>query len=392
MILIHRYILKNVFVSCFASVAMFAFLILTMSVVKDMLNLLAEGQLTFGAFFKLTWLLFPFVFVYALPMGFITGVLLTMGRLSAENEITSLRAAGVSIFRLSSSVFVLAILGTAASLVVNFYYGPLAKTAYREEKRNIIQVNPLGFIVEKTFVKDFPGTVVYVGKKDGEILQDVWIWKQDDLGRVTQFSRAERGRFAFHEDSNDLELQAENVAIEIRDEDDPENFQTRKYIPLYLGDTTFTFSLDRIMGKETFQRKLSWMTFDELRAEIANQDVLLEEATNSDARTEVEHMKLKAEMIFHSNFAMGFAVLSFACIAIPLGLKTSRKETSANLGIGVGMGLLYYAAMISFDWLDRRPDLHPQLLYWVPNVVYQVVGAWLFFRLDHGKGKKAKRA
>ncbi|MBK1878619.1 LptF/LptG family permease [Pelagicoccus mobilis] len=388
MSLIHRYIFKNVFASCFASVAMFAFLILTMSMVKDMLNLLAEGQLTFGAFFRLTWLLLPFVFVYALPMGFITGVLLTMGRLSAENEITSLRAAGVSVIRLSSSAFLLAILGTTASLVVNFYYGPLAKTQYRQELKNTIQTNPLGFIVEKTFVRDFPGSVIYVGKKEAEMLYDVWIWKLNEQSQVTSFARAEKGKFAFLENSAELQLDAEQVTIEHRDEEDPENFRTKNFFPGSAARFPFSFSLEKILGRETLARKLTWMTFDELQREVASYQEIAESSTG-EVREEALRNMLKAKMVFHKNFAMGFAVLSFACIAIPLGLKTSRKETSANLGLGVGMGLLYYLAMISIDWLDGKPELRPELLFWIPNLAYQTVGVWLFLRADHGKKAKS---
>ncbi|MBD5780499.1 LptF/LptG family permease [Pelagicoccus sp. NFK12] len=388
MSLIHRYIFKNVFASCLASVAMFAFLILTMSMVKDMLNLLAEGQLTLRAFFRLTWQLLPFVFVYALPMGFITGALLTMGRLSAENEITSLRAAGVSVIRLSSSVFLLAILGTTASLVVNFYYGPLAKTQYRQELKDVIQTNPLGFIVEKTFVRDFTDTVIYVGKKDGEMLYDVWIWKLNEASQVTLFARAEKGRFAFLEGSSELQLDTEQTIVEYRDKEDPESFRTKKFYPLSMERVPFMFPMSEIIGEETLARKLTWMTFDELQAEVTRYEGIAD-TSSGEVREEALENLLKAKMVFHKNFAMGFAVLSFACIAVPLGLKTSRKETSANLGLGVGMGLLYYLAMISIGWLDGKPELRPELLFWIPNLAYQGLGAWLFIRADHGR--KAKK-
>lgn len=366
---------------------MFAFLILTMSMVKDMLNLLAEGQLTLSAFFRLTWLLLPFVFVYALPMGFITGALLTMGRLSAENEITSLRAAGVSVIRLSSSVFLLAILGTTASLVVNFYYGPLAKTQYRQELKNTIQTNPLGFIVEKTFVRDFSDTVIYVGEKENEMLYDVWIWKLNEKSQVTLFARAEKGRFAFLEGSAELQLDTEQTIVEYRDKEDPESFRTKKFYPLSMDRVPFMFPMAEIIGEETLARKLTWMTFDELQAEVARYEEIAATSTG-EVREEALKNLLKAKMIFHKNFAMGFAVLSFACIAIPLGLKTSRKETSANLGLGVGMGLLYYLAMISIGWLDGKPEWRPELLFWIPNLAYQGIGAWLFIRADHGRKSK----
>lgn len=367
---------------------MFAFLVLTMKVTKDMLSLLAEGQLTIGGFFDLIWVIAPNLFVYALPMGFITACLLTMGRLSAENEVTSFRASGVSVFRLSSSVFVLAILGTAISLMTNFYFGPQANSKYRDELRNTIQTNPLGFIVEKTFVRDFPGTIIYVGEKKADILRDIWIWNVDDKGRVKQFSRAEEGRFQFFEDSNNLELLAKNVAIEIRDEKDPEDFQSKRYFVPTFEEFPFSFSLEKILGKETRQRKLSRMPFVEIREYIATWDGIRKTATG-DAKELAEKNYLKARMTFHKTFAMGFAVLSFAFVGVPLGVKTSRKETSANLGVGFGLGLLYYLMVISVDWLDGFPEWHPEWLYWVPNFLYQGVGAWMIFRLDRGGKPKS---
>ena len=149
---------------------MFAFLLMTGAVVKDMLDLLAEGHLTIPIFFRLVQLRFPDLLVYALPVGLLTGILLTMGRLSAQSEITALRSSGVGIFRLSSSVIVFSILGALASLTVNFYYGPRAMASFRQEKEAIIQKNPLSFIQEKTFVRGFSGLVIYVGEKDGDQL------------------------------------------------------------------------------------------------------------------------------------------------------------------------------------------------------------------------------
>ena len=159
--LIHRYILRGAFVTSIGAVAMFAFLLMTGAVVKDMLDLLAEGHLTIPIFFRLVQLRFPDLLVYALPVGLLTGILLTMGRLSAQSEITALRSSGVGIFRLSSSVIVFSILGALASLTVNFYYGPRAMASFRQEKEAIIQKNPLSFIQEKTFVRGFSGLVIY---------------------------------------------------------------------------------------------------------------------------------------------------------------------------------------------------------------------------------------
>jgi lipopolysaccharide export system permease protein len=79
---------------------------------------------------------------------------------------------------------------------------------------------------------------------------------------------------------------------------------------------------------------------------------------------------------------MSIAVLSFALVGIPLGVRVSRKETSANLGMAVMLFLSYYFLVVMVNWLDRHPEYRPDLLYWLPNVIFLGIAAWLFRRAD----------
>jgi len=368
------------------AVAMFAFLLLMGAVVKDMLDLLAEGHLTIPIFVRLIQLRFPDLLVYALPVGLLTGILLTMGRLSAQSEITALRSAGVSIFRLSSSVIVFAILGAMASLLVNFYYGPRAMASFREEKEAIIQKNPLSFIQEKTFVRGFSGLVIYVGEKDGDELKDLWIWQLDDENRVKQFIRAESGEVRYNQDQNTLVLVPYRGSFEARDPDSPEDFRKVR-TALSFESTSLVLSLDKIFGRVTFQKKLKWMTFQELRDVEA---AAREEMNSSDPELQQAGYERyhKAKMAFHEKFAMGFSVISFALIGVPLGIRGSREETSANLFLAMGLALGYYIMMMSISWMDGLYQYRPDLLFWIPNFIYQGIGCWLFIKGDRGTKSK----
>ena len=75
-------------------------------------------------------------------------------------------------------------------------------------------------------------------------------------------------------------------------------------------------------------------------------------------------------------------MLSFAHIAIPLGIKASRKETSANLGIGLALAMAYYFATIVVGWFDNQPSFRPDLLMWIPTLSFQALGFWMFYRVD----------
>ncbi|MBT6378828.1 MAG: YjgP/YjgQ family permease, partial [Opitutales bacterium] len=248
--LIHRYILRGALGTSLGAVAMFAFLLLAGRIIKDMLDMAANGHLTISVFFQLVQLMIPDLLVYALPVGLLTGILLTMGRLSAQNEVTAFRASGVGIFRLASSVVVLSILGTVASLVMNFYYGPRATAAFRQEKESIIQKDPLRFIQEKTFVKGFSGLVIYVGDKDGAELNDLWIWELDEQNRAKRFIRAESGEVRYNQGENTLILIPYRGTIEVRDPEDPENFKKIRGT-LSFDTTSFVLSLDKIFGRVT---------------------------------------------------------------------------------------------------------------------------------------------
>ncbi len=391
MALIHRYVFRSALITCFGAVVMFASILLTGQIVKDILGFLAQGQLDLVDSFRLLQKLFPFIFVYALPLGLLTGILLTMGRLSAENEITAMRAAGISVFRLSCSVFVFAILGVAFGLVVNFHYGPIAKTEYRRELADIVETNPLGFIVEKTPIRDFPGYVVYVSEKEGSILRDLYVWVLDDENRAVKYMRGQWGEFKFLEEQNALELVLHEGSSEARSEENPEDFKGSNFsdlISINFEATGFMVPLDSILGKVTFQIKLKWMTYNQLRSQIQQLERDVDAATG-EAKVAALTRLSSAKMAFHEKFAMGFSVLSFAILGIPMGIRSQRSETSANLFLAIGLALFYYILMMAVGWMDGLYSYRPHLLYWIPNLLYQGIGFWMLFRTDNGSRRRA---
>ena len=142
---------------------------------------LLAGQFGFDTFARLVGLLLPFAVSYALPMGVLTGVLLTLGRMSADSEITAMRSAGISVVRLARPVFVLGAVCAAAAFYVNFESMPWARQQYYRELAAAVRA--------KTFIRDFSGTVLYIGEREGPILRDIWIWELDDQQRVKRLTR-----------------------------------------------------------------------------------------------------------------------------------------------------------------------------------------------------------
>lgn len=375
--LIHRHIFANVFLACAASVAMFGFVLMIGNAMKDLLGLVLSGQLAIDTFIRLLGLLMPFVVSYALPMGMLTGVLLVLGRMSADREITALRASGLSLAWMSAPILFTAILGVLLCLLINFQLMPSARVAYHRELAEAIRANPLNFIVPKTFIRDFPGLVIYVGEKENSQLKDFWLWELDSKNRVKRSARADTGRLDYDVPNNKLVLSLENAQADVRDEKDPENF-SEPHGAISWDRATFDLPLDKLTGHRMVKVKSNWLTFGELMAEWRR---LKQTGLELSAEERAKQI-MRVQITIHEKSATAFSVLSFTLVAIPLGIRISRKETSANLGLALGLAMTYYFASIVVGWFDNNLALRPDLLMWLPNLGFQALGFWMFYKAD----------
>lgn len=369
--LLHRHIFFSVLTTCLVAVGLLTFVVIAGLSLRELLGYVLSGQLTPATLIKLILLMIPYASVIALHMGIMTGVLLVLGRLSGNSEITAMRAAGLSLGYIARPVWIVAGLGALVALAVNFYYMPLARTTYRETLVEAVRSNPLRLLVPRTFVRDFPGVVVYVGEKDGTRVEDFWIWELDDAKRVTRLAHAQRGRVDFVEGENKLVLVLENVSVETRSETNPEDFSTPTPIAT-IDSMAVDLKLDNLLGTGWKKEKLSWLTLPEL---LRMRERLAVEGGDLAQR-------VKVQMTINDKAANALGVLAFAIIGVPLGIKISRKETSANLGLALALLMTYYFFSKGvIGWLEAYPALRPDLLVWLPPLAFSVLGMLLFRRL-----------
>lgn len=367
--LLHRHIFWNVATTCLAAVALFGAVLMLGNAVKDLLGYAMAGQITPGTFLQLVGLLLPYVVAYALPMGTLTGVLLVLGRMSASQEVTAMRAAGLSLGYIARPVLIFGVVAAAAALVINFEVMPQARTAYKRIVQETVQSNPLSFIVPKTFIRDFPKVVLYVEEKQGTELRDLWIWQLDNEDRVRAFGRAQTGVIDYDPDSAVLQVILRDMAMEARNRRDPEDFN-RPQGTSQVAELPIRLELDSIFGRQATRRKIDWFTFDEL---MAARTAAVEAGDRGQA--------MRVALVISEKGATAAAVLAFAVIAIPLGIRVSRKETSANLGVALALVMTYYFLTVIVGWFEDVPAARPDLLIWVPALSFLGLGLWLFRRI-----------
>jgi len=372
--LLHRYLFRDVLFATVAAVSLFALVLLSGVAIHDLVSRTASGQLTIAQAGEMLLFILPSLLTYSLPFGLLTAVLLVLGRLSAQNEITAMRSAGLGLVRIAAPVLLIAVLGVATGLVINFEYAPRLKRIYREMLFEAGQTNPESLVVPGTFIREFPGIVAYVGEREGRAFRNVWVWELDDKHRVTRATWLEQAELRFDDLSNELVIVANGeVRSEIRNEKAPEDFSRSPFFPqVDARGYERRFEIGDVFEHKIFEPKVTWMTWGELWEEYHR----LQGLSAPEHREKLQEVK----MSFHEKSARAFAVLSIALVAVPLGIQTRRKETSANLGIAMGLLLLFEAGFVAVGWLGKSPELHPELLLWIPNFLFQILGTWLWSR------------
>lgn len=372
--LLHRHVFKEILVATLLAMALFVFVLLAGNALRDMIGLFAAGKLDALTFLRFIGYLIPYVAAYALPLAILTGTLVALGRLSSQREITAMKSSGWSLYQVAAPVVCIAFIGMVGSILVNLHYAPRSKVAARTLLARAITDNPLDFIEEKRFINEFPGYVIYMGAKEKEQLRDFWVWELDDDKKVKRFVRAATGQLGFNAESSELILRVFNATAEIREESNPEGVGSDQMQTVFFEQTDFALPLGKVIGDQNRIRlKMSNMDFSQLMA-LRRKALATEEKEQS---TVISRDRMRAQTQIQKNCAMAFSTFSLALFGIPLAIQAGRKETYANLGIALVVAMSYYFLMVVVTWMEGNPALRPDLLVWVPNLLFQ--SAALFF-------------
>lgn len=372
--ILYRYIFNQLGSMALATVGLFTFLLLTGNVLKDVLKLWAAGRLDFILFMELLALLIPYVVAYALPIGLLSAVLIVFGRLSANREIVAMKAAGMSLFQISKPLWLLAGLSIIFSLGINLYYGPKARGEFKERLANAFVANPTNFIAKGQFILDFPGYILYIKDENDKVLQNLSIWELDSTHKVKKTITAQEAFIEENLEEGLLILKLLSGYSQIPHASAPlGGSPTSRH--LSFDEATLKLPMGDFLKPSFFQKKRAQMTLSEL---FNQRSEARAKSLQGDAQAYQDCISI--QMQIQKNIAMAFAIIALILIALPLGIQVSRVETYANCAIAFGLAILYYMSIVICTGLEQFPCLRPDLLIWLPNLLFGGVGSFLLYK------------
>lgn len=384
---LHAYLTRQVLATVMMTVAVFTFVLLLGNVLKEIVEMLVNRQASLFAVVQAIALLIPYVLVFALPMGMLTATLLVFGRFSADQELTAARASGISLVSLITPVLLLSVVFSVLSAWVNMEIAPRCRVAYKNLLFSVLKTNPMGLLRENQY-QEFPGGwTIYVRRIKGNDLQGIKIYQSKEDGESLMWYDARAGKFSIENEQIVLTL-FDASASEVRGT----TVIAHGFAEEWPMDNIPTRSV-----KDKSDKKLSDMTFSQLRAQLEKVERAFKRgkaSTNAapeQLRAELDQLKKIREDVtvpiqvqLHRKVAFSFACIGFTLIGIPLGIRAHRRETSVGIAMALVLVLIYYSFLILAHSLDGRPEFAPHLIIWLPNFIFQAVGAVLLWRANKG--------
>src|SRR6184192_4870598 len=214
-------------------------------------------------------------------------------------------------------------------------------------------------------IDEFPGRKIYVGKKDGSKLENVTVFEMNEQSLPMRVTFARTGMLEADLPNKRILMRLYDARYQQRDEKNPLDLRKIKD-GISMHEGTLPISLDELYEKEKKRPSRSAMSIEQLLDQLQSEST----RERSESRTEI-----------NKRFSFPFACVAFAIIGVPLGVTAHRRETSIGFAMGLIVATTYFLFVIIGDTLRANPKVHPELLVWFPNVLFIVLGAFLFRRL-----------
>ncbi|PYU57857.1 MAG: LPS export ABC transporter permease LptF [Acidobacteria bacterium] len=361
--ILDRYIVREVFRHAFLGLVVFTFVFFVPQLVR-LMELFVRHSGSGAQVLKLFLCIFPAVFVFTVPMATLIGVLLGLGRMSADSEIIALTALGIGRRRILLPVGVLALTGAVVTLAMTAWLGPLALRTFRSLQADLITSQVSFQLQPRVFDERFPRLVLYVNDVSASGTQ----WHGVFL--------AETGG----EGGSSLTL-AENAIVIA----EPKQGKVELHLR---GGTTHEFSRQdadhysvTAFGQSDLPIEFSGLAVAQPR-QLNNPERSIRELLNDNGPGWRE-----ARVELHRRFAFPIACFAFALIAVPLGAQPRRGGRAAGALLAVVLISSYYLMSVMGAGLARQGTLTPAAGIWIANAVVFALGLRLLPRMEQFRGE-----
>lgn len=304
---------------------------------------------------------------YALPLSFLFGALLAVGRLAADTEVTAMRACGLGLRSLVAPVLAL---GIAASGLAIFLALEVEPRAQHELRMVVKSLAARGLAARPGEFQEIDERVLYVRERGPEgTLRGVLLSDRSDPKRP----------YLIFAESGEIELDRERGALVLRLADGAVHAETaageeERDRRIAFERFDYAFEARGLLGSRFTSLRPREMTVAELSRVVARAEA--GDPLDELRRREPAHYRVH----LHRRFALPLAPIPFALLAVPLGLGRARGTRARGTLVCALLALAYYALLTAGQDLALEGRVPVAAALWLPNASFAAAGLGLLAR------------
>lgn len=356
--ILDRYIFAELLPPFYISLVALCFVMLTKELLR-LVELFVSKGVGFLAVLKVFLHLLPSFLVLTLPIAGIIASITAFSRLSYDKELVAMRAAGLSLLRLSRPVFVFSCLVFGLTLVLSQWGQPWTSVSLKKLALNLLR-DQLTLALDKgVFNQPVPKMVMYVSDSQGEEhARGIFISdeRNPDEARIIVASN-----YAVLSDpgSNQVGLRLLNGTIHSRPH------EADQYHQVSFASYDLKLSLDQSLYASTEERPSRESVLEQL-------DRTLWQDTGA----------LRRLMEYYKDLAFPTASLIFGILGVPVGIVSKRSGRVGGFAVGVMIVIAYYVMNVLCEFFVTTLVIPPFAGAWLPNAFFLAIAVGLFYRVS----------
>jgi len=373
---VNRYIGKNLLVSMLLALGVLTFVMFSGHFFQAF-ELMSKG-VSPAVLMRFLGYMVPDILRFTLPLSILVSTVLVFGRMSSDNEISALKSSGISLWQIISPGLLLSLVCSGICVYLSLYLAPLCRYEADRMKWTALESAPITLLEPGVFVDLSDEMRIGIDGREGKDLLGVHLIMRDK-DNVLRDVVAARGNLVADFEARQMKIHLENASM-----------------------TEIAFGKDVLVRRNGMIQKdvrsvpRMSVSAEEIDLPLAygvgyDQKKLLRKVKYLDlgmlfARVRLAHEQGEDGLSFlyemHKRLAMSLSPFAFFLLGLPFGIRGRRSELSVGLLICVLLALGFYVFLMIADTLDDNPECHPDIIVWIPNLLYLVCGLFAIRRLS----------
>jgi lipopolysaccharide export system permease protein len=356
--LLDRYIFSELLSPFGLSLGALCFVMLTRELLR-LVELLVSKGVGLWAVMKVFSILLPSFLVLTLPIAGIIASITAFGRLSYDKELVAMRAAGLSLFRLTQPVLLFAIFVFGLTLWLAQWGQPWSSLNLKKVALNLLRDQLVLALEHGAFNEPIPKLTIYV-PDDGEGRPTKGIFVSDERDSETpRVIVAARYEVLLDPPHDLVSLRLFNGVIHNRPD----------LIDQYEQISFASYDLRLNLNQSGYAAAEERPTYESIVAQLNES-----RWTNTNAlRRLMEHYK---------DLAFPTASLVFCLLGVPVGIVSKRSGRIGGFAVGVLIVVAYYVLNVACEFLVTTLTLPPFAGAWLPNGLFTLITAGAFWSMS----------